>query len=127
MRAVAVDFDGVIHDYSKGWQDGSIYGEPLPGAFDALRGLMEDYAVFIFTSRSKYQVADWLEGRGFAVKIDDGSFYDHDNWDGRFWDEQGILLVTNSKLGASCYVDDRGIRFEDWEQALADVRRLVQP
>ena len=29
-HAVAFDFDGVIHRYSKGWQDGSIYDEPFP-------------------------------------------------------------------------------------------------
>ena len=29
MKTIAVDFDGVIHKYSKGWQGGEIYDEPV--------------------------------------------------------------------------------------------------
>lgn len=119
-----MDFDGVIHAYRQGWQDGSIYDEPVPGAFDALKMLMQQYAVFIFTSRSKYQVAAWLADHGFRVTTEFEA--DHDDWDGQFWDQQGILLVTNSKIGASAYIDDRAIRFLSWEQALADVEELVR-
>lgn len=43
-QTVAVDFDGVIHAYSKGWYDGTIYDPPVPGALEALRNLMERYA-----------------------------------------------------------------------------------
>lgn len=42
-RTIAVDFDGVIHKYSKGWQNGSIYDEPVEGAKEALLELLEDY------------------------------------------------------------------------------------
>lgn len=110
---LAVDFDGVIHRYSKGWVDGSIYDEPIPGSLDGLRKLMEQEAVFIHTTRDERQVALWLEVRGFAVCY---------SWDGPpFWNERGILLVTNKKLAARAYLDDRAVRFVNWEQALADL------
>ncbi|WP_248959203.1 hypothetical protein [Sphaerisporangium perillae] len=60
---VGVDFDGVLHAYRRGWDDGSIYDEPVPGAVESLRSLMERHAVFIHTSREPEQVMPWLEGR----------------------------------------------------------------
>lgn len=122
---VAVDFDGVVHAYSRGWLDGTIYDEPVPGALDGLRALLADYPVLIFTSRNVPQVATWLARHDFAVSTDDGDFSHDHPWDGRIWDVRGVLLVTNRKLGAQAYIDDRGIRFFTWEQALADVKRYA--
>lgn len=53
MPIVCVDFDGVIHGYSRGWQDGSIYDPPVPGCGAALLRLTCHYTVAIFSSRSK--------------------------------------------------------------------------
>lgn len=107
---IAVDFDGVIHAYSRGWADGSIYDPPLPGALDGLRRLLELDAVFVFTTRDIGQVATWLLGHGFNVRL---------GHDGPFWNERGPLLVTNRKLAATAYLDDRAVKFIDWDQALA--------
>lgn len=113
MRTVAVDFDGVIHQYSKGWQDGSIYDPPVPGALEALRVLMDQYAVAIFTTRDIGQVAEWLINRGFSCRT---------GHDGPFWNDPGLLLVTNTKPAAIAYIDDRAVRFTgDWSQALTAV------
>jgi len=115
MSTIAVDFDGVIHAYTKGWQDGSIYDEPMPGTFDALRQLMTRHAVFVHTSRNPEQVATWLIGHGMPCRV---------GYDGEFWNDQSSLLVTDRKLPALAYIDDRGVRFIDWDQALGALADL---
>lgn len=121
-KTVAVDFDGVIHAYSKGWHDGTIYDEPVPGAFDALRGLMERYAVFVHTTRDAAQVGPWIRERS---DIPCEWFTDLRN-PIRFWSYQTSLLITPLKLPAIAYIDDRGIRFGSWDQALADLERFEE-
>jgi hypothetical protein len=118
---VAVDFDGVIHAYSKGWQDGSIYDEPLPGAIAALRALMETYAVVIHTTRDPAPVARWLIDRG--IKAD--TWHSANPPESGFFSERGYVLVTRLKLPAVAYIDDRAIRFESWSQALADLDKFT--
>ncbi len=149
MSTVAVDFDGVIHAYSRGWQDGSIYDPPLPGAVEALQALMAEHAVVVITTREPEQVMPWLEGLGFDVTIDDrcgrcsgAGFLQELDFDGRpaftedpcsackgsgdlwAWDARGQILVTSRKFPAVAYIDDRAIRFRDWQQAMAEVASL---
>jgi hypothetical protein len=116
---IAIDFDGVIHAYSRGWADGTIYDPPLPGAIDGLRALMERDAVFVFTTRYALQVALWLKEFGFDACCD----IDPDR---TFWNERGRLLVTDRKLAATVYIDDRGLRFESWPQALTALDALAE-
>jgi hypothetical protein len=120
MPTVAVDFDGVLHTYDKGWQDGSIYGEFMPGAVMALSWLMQHYAVFIHTTRNPRQVARWIEDRsGHGIECVTTA---HPlPWKRQFWNQRGVLLVTNRKLPAIAYIDDRAIRFTSWDQALTDL------
>lgn len=127
-RTIGVDFDGVLHRYSDGWRDGSVYDEPVDGAFDALRALMAaDLSVFVHTVRDPFQVEAWIDERSaepdragrITCMIDTGE-------DPReFWDERGVLLITRRKYPAVAYVDDRGIRFTSWPQAFADLHRYA--
>jgi hypothetical protein len=117
----AVDFDGVIHRYSRGWGDGSIYDGVMDDAFFGLWNLMQKDTVFIFTSRKPKQVAKWIEEKA------DGNYNLRcttrrpRTWWGKpkeFWSKPRVLLVTNHKYPARAYIDDRAYVFKDWLQTL---------
>lgn len=116
---LAIDFDGVIHTYERGWADGTIYGDYKPGALTALHHLLDHYAVFIHTTRSPRQVARWIERTsGYGIECTTRL---PRTWYGRrhlFWNTTGLLLVTDRKLPAVAYLDDRAVHFTDWSQAL---------
>ncbi len=99
-QTVAVDFDGVIHSYEKGWQDGSIYGTPVEGAFEHICKIRSrGYNVVIFSARPKEQIGEWLLN----------------NWP-RVPPYGDIPEVVNEKPLAVAYIDDRAIRFQSWKQ-----------
>jgi phosphoglycolate phosphatase-like HAD superfamily hydrolase len=105
-RTVAVDLDGVVHRYSRGWADGTIYDPPVDGAYEALLRLATaGWRLVLHTTRARdpaqaAAVAAWLEINGMA-----GLFAE----------------VTDRKPLAVAYIDDRAIRFTDWPQALAEL------
>ncbi|GAA1765999.1 hypothetical protein [Streptomonospora arabica] len=119
---IAVDFDGVIHDYDKGWHDGSIYGDFKSGAMETLLWLLDSspYAVMVHTTRSPRQVARWIDQQS-------GHHIECVTWLPpwrKFWNTRGLLLVTRRKLPAVAYIDDRAVRFESWRQVSADMTAL---
>ena len=98
---LAVDFDGVIHEYSKGWNGGAL-GVIMPGARDALIQLSVKYRIVVFTARHDLEaVRDWMHDQRLDHLIAD---------------------VTNRKPVAVAYLDDRAVKFINWEQALETLR-----
>ena len=53
LNNIAIDFDGVIHTFDKGWNDGTCYGDPIPGAIEAIKKLSLKYNIIIFTAKAK--------------------------------------------------------------------------
>lgn len=50
---LSVDFDGVIHSYTSGWQGATVIPDPpVPGALVFLREAVNHFRVCIFSSRS---------------------------------------------------------------------------
>jgi hypothetical protein len=131
MKTIAVDFDGVIHKYSKGWMDGSIYDEPIENTFEVIKQMMDNgYSVFVFTARNPAQIKAWLEPLISETREDpDDNWAEYKanifgftteiiprwKWWVKFWNKPRILGITNIKLPATVYIDDRGYTFKDWK------------
>ena len=112
MKTIAIDFDGVVHKYSKGWSDGSLYDEPVDGAFDALKTLMRwGFAVYIHSTRKPEDMQNWFAEHNFGTATQIIQ-------DEVFWEAANILGLSNRKLPAIVYIDDRGLRFTNWKDIL---------
>ncbi|MFJ4672834.1 hypothetical protein [Kitasatospora purpeofusca] len=121
-QAVGLDLDGTLTQPGP-WLGGRI-GLPQPGAIDALRTLARHRAVFVYTARSTRwlpEVADWVTWySGLEAFVDPSP-------ERAYWTSSGgTILVTNTKLGAAAYVDDRAIHHTgDWADTLAIVSRAI--
>lgn len=93
-KTIVFDFDGVIHKYSKGWQDGSIYDEPVEGIKDLINALHQDYDIVIVSTRARE-----LSGQ---IAIERYMQDNHIEYD----------CITSIKVPAIIYVDDRSICFD---------------
>lgn len=101
-KTLCIDFDGVIHDYRDGWQDGVIYGGVLPDAMFWLDKLNKaGYDLVILSTRANHPE----QAEAMRTVID-------------LWQEEaGVVFkyrITGTKVPALAYIDDRAIRFTSW-------------
>ena len=115
-RSICIDFDGVLHAYTSGWQGIHVAADPpVPGALTWLRELIgaQDIQPCIYSSRSK-------DPRGKACMIN--WLYNH----GMSMDEVAQLAFPTEKPAAWLTIDDRAICFEGTFPRL-DVIRAFKP
>ena len=117
LMKIAIDFDGVIHGYSKGWDDGSIYDPPVPGTVEAMKKLKEaGHTLYIFSTRTNPVFKD-KEASAEQKK-------NMENW----MNEHGIpydKIWTFGKPMADLFIDDRALGFRgDWLQTLKEVEEF---
>jgi phosphoglycolate phosphatase-like HAD superfamily hydrolase len=108
---IAIDFDGVIHKYSRGFQGlDNAYDEPMPGVKSALDQLkMKGYRLIILSSRPVPVIKEWLKKHNMVSYFDD---------------------VSNTKHPAKYYIDDHAIRFDKndpnaWEKTIMFIKEDV--
>lgn len=116
-RTVVFDFDGVIHKYSEGWLDGSIYDEANMDMVDLIAKLQElKIPCAIVSTRDPQQIKEWWDNQVFSVKAEVISA------DNGFFNDCKYVGITNRKIAAQLYIDDRAYRYEgqSCEQMLSE-------
>lgn len=113
-KTIMIDLDGVLHKYSEGFKDGTLYDSAFEGAKESLKKLKDSgYKIIIFTSRlssssngedkikiQKIRIMKWLKKNGIEV---DG--------------------ITSEKLPAEIYIDDRAIHFNgNWDDTMNEIK-----
>lgn len=102
-KTVCVDVDGVLADYSAGWQGLDHIGDPIPGAVEFTKELAEFADIVIYTTRCcedlngrnglkapmlRKLIQEWLDKHGFTY---------HD------------IYVGQGKPICAAFIDDRAI------------------
>ena len=116
LNNIAIDFDGVIHNFDKGWHDGTCYGEPLPGSINAIKSLSKKYNIIIFTAKAKKN-RPLVNGKTGVELVKE--------WLEKYDVMQYINEITSEKPRAKIYIDDNGYRFENWKKTLNDIEETL--
>ena len=101
---IALDFDGVVHAYSRGWQDGKVYDAVTPGFFNWAVEAAKHFRLVIHSSRANNefgqdQIRQWLKTQALHSLVDNIP----------------PIEISGTKPPAWITIDDRCVRFDgDW-------------
>lgn len=116
FNTIAIDFDGVIHSFELGYHDGTIYGTPLPGAIESIKQLHKNYKLVIYTAKAKPD-RPLINGKTGTELVWE--------WLEKYNIKKFISEVTSEKPRAICYIDDKAIRFVNWNQTMKELKSFT--
>ena len=115
-KTIIFDFDGVIHKGYDGYRDGSIYGEIDLELLDFIKSLLDKYYICICSNRPKQQIIDFMNDMCYnELEFVDGET------NLPFFNEEGKIGVSNSKIAGIVYIDDRGYRYSNFDKMKKDL------
>jgi hypothetical protein len=111
---LCLDFDGVIHRYSRGWQDGTIYDEMVDGFFEWAAQAQKHFDLVIYSSRSATVEGRLAMGKWLAEHL-------------RQWRGEHITFaMASEKPPAFLTIDDRAMQFRgQWNAWWLEPERLL--
>jgi hypothetical protein len=120
---ICIDFDGTIHSYERGWQNGEIYGEVVRGFFEWVERVRYQFNLVIYSSRSKTDegvmaMSLWLhEKRNEWIKAGGQ----------RDLLQPLTFEFTHEKPAAWLTIDDRCVRFDgSWDNPLLEPEAMLR-
>lgn len=110
-KMVCVDFDGVLHSYSSGWQGADLIPDkPVPGAMGWLKKLVQEtpYDVGIFSARATQDrgaeaIKDWLYKELLKVCFSDDEAIEI---------ADSIKILHHKPPEGFIFIDDRAFHFQ---------------
>lgn len=119
---LCIDFDGCIHTYRRGWLDGTIYDDVVPGFFEWAASVKNHFKLVIYSSRS----SDMNQRMAMEAWLKD----QYQKWAATEWD--GHISVPEfefayEKPAAWLTIDDRCIRFDgSWNTGRLTPEQMLQ-
>ena len=115
-KRIMIDFDGVIHSYDKGFQNGEVYGNVIEGSKEAVEHFKsKGYEIVIFTTRASKEHNIDPKSKELISNVESWL-----NKNGIYFDD-----ITADKLGAVAYIDDKAIRFEsNWDDIIEKINEI---
>ncbi len=112
---ICIDFDGVIHSYERGWQDGEIYGTVVAGFFEWAERAQRRFRLVIYSSRSATDEGRAAMGAWLARQL-------------RWWTGDPLeFTMSAEKPAAFLTIDDRAVQFRgDWSAWWLDPEQLLE-
>lgn len=106
---LCLDFDGVMHSYTSGWQGADVIPDPpVPGLVEFLDRAVEKFTVAVYSSRSGhpngiFAMQFWLHTVLLRALNDDDPVRMAEIWDAIQWPKE--------KPPAMVTIDDRAVTF----------------